>query len=669
MDSPAPHPRPLSPAGRGQYHSRQSGQAIVLIALMLTVLIGMVAIAIDGSRAYAVRRDLQAAIDASALAAADTMQQSGSYVTAEQNATAMFGKNMRLYAAPSCTPYGTPGASPWTVTCTYSDGTVMTNVARALGPQGSRFQITATRTLQLQFGRVLTNGTNPTLGATAQGNVNSLLYTPTVAALAGNGCGGVGGDAMTVNGTGTLSITGDMVTNGTIGVTAGAVRVAGDIYSRCEAPVPGDVANLCYPSGGATPCTFPDVAGATRSGYRLADPGFPAPTLGGSQAFPVSNVVVPAGSYAFVPPLSGNHCWFLSGGVYSFATGVTNIGDFVSNELKPPDEPVWNDNTARSPNQFWDTDGVGCAGSAQINIVGGPRGIPVGNWAFLLTSTRTDTYGGVGYTRESAPSMCYPQNVNNSGQNVQLSISNVPGATAYNVYASPPSAGGTCTGQFGYVTSVPVTGSVQNNNTTPCPLPTGGGCSLGNESVRLDSTLLSSTFAPNGAASPGTTGAYPPDGQRAPTGAGLPNQNPDRGAAAAGDRANENNCKTIAGAYASCPGPITPGAVELYFPPGGCLSTGNSADLHVFSGYQYNWVLVHQPSVNTCTNGFGAESYSAYIGLVYCPGAHINITSASTFRAASGGLIANTVSFTGSLPAISFSASYAPVPPAARITS
>ena len=647
----------------------QSGQAIVLIALMLTVLIGMVAIAIDGSRAYAVRRDLQAATDAAALTAADTLQQTGSYVTAEQNATAIFGTNIRLYTTPVCTPYGTPGASAWTVTCTYPDGTVMTDVARALGPQGSRFQITATRTLQLQFGRVLTNGTNPTLGASGQGTVNNLLYSPTIAALAGAGCGGLSGDGITVNGTGTLSISGDVVANGTIGVTAGSVRVAGDIYSRCQASVPGDVANLCYPSGGATPCGFPDVAGATRPGYQLADPGFPAPTVGISQGFSSSNVNVPPGVYAFVPTLNGGHCWFLTGGAYSFPGGVVNNGDFASNELKPPDEPTAGDNTQRAPNQFWDTDGVQCAGSALVTILGGPRGIPVGNWAFLLTSVRTDTYAGVSYTRESAPSMCYPQNVNNSGQNVQLAISNVPGATSYNVYASPPAAGGTCTGQFGYVTSIPVTVTVQNNNTTPCPLPVGGGCSLGNETVRLDNTVLTSVFAPNAAAAPGTTGAYPPDPERAPVAAGLPNQNPARGAGAAGDRANENNCKSVAGAYVTCPGPITPGAVVLYFPPGACLSTGNGADLYVFSGYQYNWVVIHQPSGNTCTDTFGGESNGASIGLVYAPGARINVTSDDAFRGASGGVIANTMSFTGVLPAIAFSAGYAPVAPAARITS
>src|SRR5438067_4724165 len=172
---------------------RQSGQAIVLIALMLTVLIGMVAIAIDGSRAYAVRRDLQAATDAAALAAADKMQQTGSFVTAEQAATSIFGTNLRLYSAPSCSGYGTPGASPWTVTCTFSDGSVLTDVARVSGPQGSRFTLSATRSLQLQFARVLTNGTSPTLGASANGDVNNQRFTPAVAALSQAGCGGASG--------------------------------------------------------------------------------------------------------------------------------------------------------------------------------------------------------------------------------------------------------------------------------------------------------------------------------------------------------------------------------------------------------------------------------------------------------------------------------------------
>ena len=652
----------------GKRRGKQSGQAIVLIALMLTVLIGMVAIAIDGSRAYALRRDIQAATDAAALAAADKMQQTGSYVSAEQAATAIFGTNLRLYSAPACTAYGTPGASPWTVTCTYSDGTVLTDVARATGPQGSRFTLTATRSLQLQFGRVLTNGSNPTLGAAAQGNVNNLLYTPTVAALDQDGCGGVGGAAITINGTGTLDLIGDLVSNGAVSVTGGTVRVAGDIYANCQSTVPGSVTNSCYPSDASAPCSYPDVAGATRSGYRLPDPGYPAPSLlGGSVSFSGS-VVVPAGIYSSLASVSGNHCWFLSGGVYTFLAGAVNDGDLVSNELKPPDEPNASNNTLRAANQFWDVGGgLTCAGAFQLTKQSGPRDIQIGIWSFVVTSLRTDIYNGVSYTRESAPSMCDQINLNNHFDNVQVAFSNVPGATSYNIYAAPPGNG--CTGPFGLAANVPVSGSVSNGNLFPCPNVNGNGCSLGNESIIL-SNQLAAPFAPNAGAAPGTTGAYPPDPERAPLAAGLPNQNPARGAGAAGDRANENNCKSVGNAYISCPGPITPGAVEFNLPAGGCFNSNNSGDTYVFSGYQYNWIALYEPPANGCSNTLGARSNGAWIGLVYCPTASVAITSPYTFEAAGGGgLIADMIAFSGSLPSMSFSSSYAPVPQASRITN
>jgi Putative Flp pilus-assembly TadE/G-like len=662
-----PTPRSPAPAGRGRCHSRQSGQAIVLIALMLTVLIGMVAIAIDGSRAYTVRRDLQDAVDAASLAAADTMQQTGSYVTAEQNATAMFARNMRLYSAPACSGYGTPGAVAWTVTCTYPDGTVLTDVARALGPLGSRFQLTATRNLQLQFGKLLTNGVNPALGSVAHGSVNNLLYAPTVAALDSAGCGGVSGTAITVNGSGTLSIVGDMVANGTVSVPLGALRVGGDIYSRCQASLPGNVANTCYPSGAVTPCTFPDIAGATRSGNRVTDPGYPAPTgLGTSQGVPSNNVVVPAGIYAVAQSLNSNRCWFLSGGVYTFQNSASNFGDLVSNELKPPDEAVVGSNMVRSPNQFWDTSGVQCDGTFDLaRLSGGPRDLTNGQWAFMLTSTRSDTYGGVTYTRESAPSMCQIVNLPNHFDQVQVRVSNVPGATAYNVYAQPPP--GNCTGPFGLAASIPVSGTPQNNSLGSCPSLTGG-CSLGFEVVQL-SVELASPWAPNAAAAAGTTGAYPPDVQTAPLAAGLPNQNPARGSGSSGDRANENDCKSVANAYVTCPSGVTPGAVLLNFPAGSCLTTGNGGNTFVFSGYQYNWISVYEPSSNTCTNTFGASAYSAYVGLVYTPSATASVIDSEAFDAVSGGLIADTVSFTGTLPRMIFNSNFAPVPPAARITS
>jgi hypothetical protein len=508
----------------------------------------------------------------------------------------------------------------------------------------------------------------PTVGASAVGNVNNLVYSPAVAGLAGSGCGGTSGNAITVNGTGTLAVSGDVVANGTVSVAGGGLKVAGDLYGRCQSSV-GGASTLCYPSGAPTPCAYPDVAGTTQSGFHLPDPGYPAPAVGGGSTISSSNVIVLPGVYASPPILIGGGCWFFTEGVYDFQSGAVNLGDFVSNELRPPDEPDPSNNTVRSANQFWNTNGVHCAGTVQASVTSGPHGLAVGNYAFVVTSVRSDTFAGVSYQRESAPSMCYPVAVTSTGSNIQIAISNVPGATSYNIYASPPSAGGTCAGPFGLAANLAVTVTVQNNNLAGCPAVTGTGCSLGNESTRLDATVLGNPFAPSSTASPGTTGSYPPDGETSPVAPGLPNQNAGRGNGVTGDRANENECRTSTGAAASCPAAVTPGAVELYFPNGACLGTSNSSDTYLFSGYQYDWIAAFEPTGNTCFNVIGAHGNSAFVGLFYAPDASMTVNSAYIEEGpGTGGLMLGSISFSGSLPSLTFSAKYAPVPPATRLT-
>ncbi len=651
----------------------QQGQAIVLIAIMIAVLVGMAALAIDGSRAYSLRRDLQDAVDAAALAAGDTLQQTGSYVLAEQAATTSFGKN--LFTVPACAPaYGTPGAAGITVTCPYTDGSVLTQVVSALGAAGSRFALTATRDLQLQFARILTNGATPSLQAAATGSVNNLRYTPALAALNQAGCGGVSGSAISISGTGTADVQGDVVSNGAITLSGGNLSVAGDIYARCQSTVPGSVTTNCYPSDTSPPCTFPNVAGLTKSGYHFPDPNYAPPTVaGGSRATPGIDVVLSPGVYAVDPVLNNNQCWFLSGGVYEWQGGITNDGDFVSNELKPPDEPRDTDNTRLARRQFWNTNGVNCAGSFQISAVVGSA-IPSGTWAIEVTSTRTDVYNGTNYTRESAPSYCQTVNVN-SGQVIKVQISNVPGAQSYNVYVTARNGG--CSGPFGLAGRIPVVGPVQNNNTVPCPDFGGGGCTLGNESATFDSTILRLGWTPTGAM-PGVIGAHPPDSETAPLGSRQVNQNPDRATPPGGDRANENQCDTLGATLATCPNQVTPGAVSFYIPaggPGNCLFDTNNGDNFIFGGYQYNWIVVYEPGLanppaNMCANLLDAASNSAYVGLLYTPSASIDIPTRVAFRTeATGGIIADTISLTGQLPLVVFSTAYAPVAPAAKLVS
>src|SRR4029077_8856391 len=118
------------------------------------------------------------------------------------------------------------------------------------------------------FARILTSGTAPRITTSASSGVNNLRDAPTIAALDHMGCDGPPGAAITVTSGGTMNVVGDVVSNGAFSLN-GTMQVAGDVYARCQASVP-NVVTTCYPSGNPTPCTYPDVAGATRSGYTFA---------------------------------------------------------------------------------------------------------------------------------------------------------------------------------------------------------------------------------------------------------------------------------------------------------------------------------------------------------------------------------------------------------------
>jgi hypothetical protein len=113
----------------------------------------------------------------------------------------------------------------------------------------------------------------------------------------------------------------------------------------------------------------------------------------------------------------------------------------------------------------------------------------------------------------------------------------------------------------------------------------------------------------------------------------------------------------------------------LYIPSGGCLTDTNNGDNFVFGGYQYNWIVMYEPGAafppaNICPPGnlLDAASNSAYVGLMYTPAADVNIPTRAAFRTeATGGIIADQITFSGQLPLIVSSPAYSPVPPAARL--
>ena len=682
-------------------HRRQRGQAIVLVALMMTVLVGFVALALDSARAFDGRRILQDAVDAGALAGAEIYQNgpvgpnpneacvtAPCWAAAETGAVHLFERDNGLApGAESCSPAlgaaptpGAPGAQVST-TCSIAGGAgyVLTISVADNGPGGQTFSLSSQRPLSLARMQVL--GQSPTVSLFAAGTATAAdqARTPALAALGQAGCFGASGTALNIS-SGVVSVRGDIVSNGAFSIgSLGSVNAAGDVLTRCGAPTgAGTLTYQCWPGGATPPCTAPAVAGSLRStAYRLADPTFLAPSTAGlvSQGMPGANVVLSPGIYA-VNPLFGNagSCYFLAGGVYQWQGGMTVNSGIVSNQLRPPDEPNLADPTHQgaSANQFWRVTGANCNGAFALDS--GPasgRGIASGTWSVVVTAVRAPA--GSPYRQESAPSRCQQLAVlGGTDKTLIVNVSNVPGATGYNVYAAPPSVN-SCSGPFGLVGSITNSAVETNLSLAGCPDVTGAACSLGAATGSWDNLTLYPLWAPNAAAAPGAAQAYPPDPETAPFNgsATLPNSSPARGTSPQGDRADENYCATAGGATATCPAAVTPGAVEMYLINGFCLNITPNGDAFLSSGYQYNWILYYEPAATSCLNNLQGKVNTAPIGMSYTPGAVFRIGGGGGAAAQTsefGGIMAGSILVQGGAQPLFFNPNYSPHPPGTRLT-
>ena len=666
--------------------SRQRGQAIVLVALMMTVLVGFVALALDSARAFDGRRVLQDAVDAGAVAGAESYQNGATWAAAETNALHLFELDNGLYSGESCSPGifvpPTPG-TPAVTTCTVAGGAgyVLTLTVATMGAAGQTFALSAQRPLSLALMQVLGQSPSITLTAAGAATAGDQAHTPALAALGQGGCFASPGTALNIGTVSSLvSVRGDIVSNGAFVVGSSSfVHVAGDVLTRCGPP--NDASHItyqCWPSGATLPCTGSDVAGIQRStAFHLADPGFLAPSIAGlvGQGVPGANVVLSPGIYGIDPQFgSGGSCYFLSGGVYEWQAGLTLNSGIVSNQLRPPDEPNLGDPThmSASANQFWRVGGANCNGSFALNsgnLHG--KGIAAGNWSVEVTSLRTAVYNGTSYPRESAPSRCQQVAIAGADKTLIVAISNVPGATSYNVYAAPASVG-SCAGPFGLVGSITNSFVETNSSLAGCPDVTGAACSLGAVTNTWDNTTLGAGWAANPAAAPDTFEAYPPAAETAPFigSATLPNSSPARATSPQGDRANENYCATAGGATATCPAAVTPGAVEMYLTNSSCLNVTANGDAFLSSGYQYNWILYYEPPATSCSNTLQGKVNTAAIGMSYTPNAGFRIVGNNASQTAEfGGVMAGSILIQGgtALP-LFFDAGYSPRPPGARLT-
>jgi hypothetical protein len=758
-----------STATKSPQRRLQEGQAIVLIALLMLVLFAMLGLAIDSGRAYVDRRDLQAAVDAAALATGDWYENFSdlagtSGYGAVPHGVKNFETDLHLYSGPDSGPGPYPCAAPplgcpgWpyvgplsnlrqdTYNVTYQGG-AMTLTVQATNTQynGYQFVYTVVHQLPLAFMQIFGGPTTATITATATSVVGNQRQSPALLTLSTANC------ATNLSGAGRLTVLGDTYSNGTVCTGALNLREAGNCYgaagSACSAAsywcynsTPGFIPydpNATPPPGPPHPagaCAFGDVQGGpVVPAPSLPDPGYLAP---GVPFYPGPAGMTGRGTYTEMTPgfyngffLSGPGCYFLDAGVYTWNGGYTSHGGMVSNELKPPDEALWNgppgSTQQTTVNTFWGAGG--CAGSFSVASAGVPGGQGMshqgfaGNWGIELTSVRYDRYRdgtisgnpcfAAGCLRESAPSACHDAStvdLSNQGINVNINV-NSPGAQYYNVYINPYG----CVGDVGYLGGTGTRNDFSFVNTYPAPVLAAGAaltgglapggwpcaapgvtlCNINYNSIDNSPTVQThacsswarankNCWAPEDETTPTCFSNCPPQPP-------VPQENAPFGlqyfANTGGDTANENYCQAalLSGGDPTQPcatAKITPGAVQFYMPVGSCVDQNAGGYTHVFSGEQYNWIVIYQvagplpipPNVATCANPgnpnrMNGNALTQYIGTIYSPSADWIIQGADK-SPLSGQVICSTATVTGAGQAgIDFNPNYAPAPPAARL--
>jgi hypothetical protein len=725
----------------------QTGQAIVLIALMLVVLFGMLGLAIDGGRAYVDRRELQDAVDGAVLAAGDNYLLQADTTQAQSQSAKLFALNEHIanYNAWGATSVGCPASFPTGSTClNYTWGGYPGSFTSGWvkdGVNGTIFSGSAVHQLAVAFMQVLGVPRINNFSAIAVSVVGNQSYTPALLTLGQQGCNGNNGDSLKIQGAVNVTVGGDVQSNGDIVDQNGApVTVQGNVAAQC----------------GSMPGGWTYTGSADMRKTPLADPGYTSPYQStyfnyySATGNPGNGVELQPGIYASDPQFTSSVCHFFDPGIYTFPSGYTDNGGFNSNELRPPAEPFWDsgpgkiDYTRYAGVQFWNQNAVNCAGdfyATAVPATGGKPLKPAGAWGIEITAVREDRWTGASgngtYVRQSAPSICHALQspMNGTDHGMQVVIGNVPGATGYYVYANPGgcnTAGGQ--GDFGFAGYVPNPVYAYGNNsncgnvnqlpgypnTPPAPnntppavnAATSGasysGCNMGwvssqtfdnnptNPTGYLAFNKTCSTTSCWGSAGgqcpaaaynnpgPSTTlpapGCDPPDGELAPYASGLSNETPSRNVSPAGDRADENQCRPQGTSGNPCGGSIvTPGAVQFYFPPNACIDQEGNGATYVFSGYQFNWIVLFAPgntpytpgsapAPNSCSgNKLTGSSSTTFIGSIYLPAGSITINGNNRAPVA-GQVIAYNALIDGSAGvAIIYNPLVAPAPPAARL--
>lgn len=329
-------------------------------------------------------------------------------------------------------------------------------------------------------------------------------------------------------------------------------------------------------------------------------------------------------------------------------------------------------------------------------------------WGVELTSVRFDQFldtsfapvctTAPGCRRESAPSACKltPNAVigtsgspSNTGITVNIT-QNAPGAEYYNVYLNPNGCDGN-PNHFGWVGRFDAPGFA--NGTPIGPFPNGTNWALGAAAPLVAPAAGATLYDINDTMIPTTAtqcfaqvrnlGCATPDDEQAPQcfsncpppanllsqeNAPMDLQYPPH---TGGDVANENYCEVSqnpGSTIAPCANTtVTPGAVQFYFPSGSCMTQNAQGATYVFSGEQYNWIIIYSPPSNSCSNTMNGGASTQYIGTIYTPAQNWTINGGNRSPLA-GQVICYTAKVAGSAAVgIDFNPNYAPAPPAARL--
>jgi hypothetical protein len=726
MPSTVPSTRTKSPQRK-----LQEGQAIVLIALLILVLFGMLGLAIDSGRSYVDRRDQQAAVDAAALAAGDFYDNYPDYpdvaAVTLPAARQVYENNLHLYGGYTqhvTYHYTNVGSSGQLVedqwVDTFPGGYQLTITAINTLFNGYQFQFDSTHGFPLAFMQIFGGPANVTINATASSIVGNQRQTPALLTLDTVGC------STSLGGNGNLTVLGDVYSNGQACVSS-SLHLAGNCYgaagSQCS-----QAAYYCYNSDpGFVPYSPPCRAGDVTGTYvvpapSLPDPGYIAPSVpyyqsAGQQLDRGTYTEMTPGLYNNFSLNGGDGCYFLDAGVYSWNGGYSSHGGLVSNELKAPSEELWGagaGTAAGAVAPFWDA--ANCSGNFAVTVVSAPgNGMRhnggQGNWGIELTAVRYDRFidptlgvaqnpcfTSPGCRRESAPSSCVlAPTIDSNNQGIDINITkNSPGAQYYLAYINPNGCDGAAN-NFSFVgrflapgfadagsppaiaVGAPWSGTLINGQGAyPCALSiTISICNIAYNTFNIQSPHQ--CFAQVRA-----VGCETPDDETAPQcfqscppAASTPQENAAMALEYApytgGDVANENYCVVSPNPgdpNAPCaPAKVTPGAVQFYFPNGACFDQNGGGYTHVFSGEQYNWIVIYSPPGASCavTQKLNGNASTQYIGTIYTPSSNWDILGTDKAPLA-GQVICYTASVTGNGSAgIDFNPNYSPAPPAARL--